>query len=148
MHAFCSGVSVDACATHRGAGDKNGENGGRWSRSVGKSKGACCEKPSLSNLTWALRISIHLSTILPRPSHLHEPLYHTTARVNDIRTYPKCTTSLTTNMRSATSLLFLLTLVNAHGNHSFDLSDEDIGMSYAERHVCSPPFLSLFSTKG
>jgi hypothetical protein len=38
-------------------------------------------------------------------------------------------------MRSTTSLLFLLTLVKAHGDHSFDLSDEDIGMSYAERHV-------------
>lgn len=50
-------------------------------------------------------------------------------------------------MRSATSLLFLLTLVKAHGDHSFDLSDEDIGMSYAERHVrlslSSPFFLSL-----
>jgi hypothetical protein len=38
-------------------------------------------------------------------------------------------------MRSTTSLLFLLSLVKAHGDHSFDLSDEDIGMSYAERHV-------------
>jgi hypothetical protein len=41
-------------------------------------------------------------------------------------------------MRSTTSLLFLLTLVKAHGDHSFDLSDEDIGMSYAERHVRYP----------
>lgn len=41
----------------------------------------------------------------------------------------------TDGMRSTTSLLFLLTLVKAHGDHSFDLSDEDIGMSYAERHV-------------
>jgi hypothetical protein len=38
-------------------------------------------------------------------------------------------------MRSTASLLFLLSLVKAHGDHSFDLSDEDIGMSYAERHV-------------
>jgi hypothetical protein len=44
----------------------------------------------------------------------------------------------TNNMRSTTSLLFLLTLVKAHGDHSFDLSDEDIGMSYAERHVRYP----------
>ena len=41
-------------------------------------------------------------------------------------------------MRSTTSFLFLLTLVKAHGDHSFDLSDEDIGMSYAERHVRLP----------
>jgi hypothetical protein len=40
-------------------------------------------------------------------------------------------------MRSAASLLFLITLVKAHGHHdhSFDLADEDPGMSYAERHV-------------
>jgi hypothetical protein len=44
-------------------------------------------------------------------------------------------------MRSAASLLFLITLVKAHGHHdhSFDLADEDPGMSYAERHVRRPP---------
>jgi hypothetical protein len=47
-------------------------------------------------------------------------------------------------MRSTASLLFLLSLVKAHGDHSFDLSDEDIGMSYAERHVRYPR--SLFFT--
>lgn len=32
------------------------------------------------------------------------------------------------------SILFLA-LVAAHGDHTFDLNDQDEGMSYAERHV-------------
>ena len=43
--------------------------------------------------------------------------------------------------------MLLLTLVEAHGDHSFDLSDEDIGMSYAERHVSyvpAPSFQSVY----
>jgi len=52
----------------------------------------------------------------------------------------------TDRMRSTTSLLFLLTLVKAHGDHSFDLSDEDIGMSYAERHVRLLLYSPLIST--
>lgn len=52
----------------------------------------------------------------------------------------------TDEMRSTASLLFLLTLVKAHGDHSFDLSDEDIGMSYAERHVRLLLYSPLIST--
>jgi hypothetical protein len=39
-------------------------------------------------------------------------------------------------MISTAILILSAALAQAHGDHSFDLSDADDGMSYAERHVC------------